>query len=126
MNKSLLFGGIALVVLALIMTPNDLANHNLLSSKDIVTVKLIGLPDCIDGNYRNDFLMLEYNNTKTILKTSCKYVSDFHVGQQVQMFHKDGTNKFVFPNENPGTELISDLLIGLIGLVISFIAIKRR
>ena len=126
MNKALLIGGIFLIILAAVGTPNAFLNYKIHKSKEAVSVKLLELPNCSNGSYRNKFLTLEYNGLKYVLRTSCKYVNTFHVGQQVEMFHKDGTNNFVFPNENVLSELFSVLTIGLVGIAIGFIAIKRK
>ena len=41
------------------------------------------------------------------------------------MFHEGGTNNFVFQNEDVVTNLVSDLLIGGIGILLIIIAVKN-
>lgn len=118
--------GLCLILMAFVVAPEKILNYTIFKSKETVFVKLLVLPNCNDGSYRNKFLTLEYKGIKTILRTSCKYVSNYHVGQQIEMFHKEGTNNFVFPNEDVLLELVSVLLIGVMGLIIFIIAIIKN
>ncbi len=125
MNKALLIGGLVVIIIAAIITPNAILNYKIHESKETIIVKLLELPNCNNHSYKNKFLTLEFKGIKTILRTSCKYVSNFHVGQQIEMFHKEGTNNFIFPNEDVFSELISALTIGLLGIIIVIIALKK-
>lgn len=126
MNKALLIGGSVLIIIAAIVTPNAIVNYKILESQETAIVRILELPNCNDGSYRNKFLTLEYKGSKTILRTSCRYVHNFNIGQQIEMFHKEGTNNFIFLNEDVYFELISDLLIGFVGIIIIIIAIKKN
>jgi hypothetical protein len=126
MNKALLIGGLVLVVIATITTPNAYLNYEIKESKQIVIVKLVELPNCENGSYKNKFVRFEFKGSEITKRTSCKYVDKFHVGQNIEMFHKNTTNNFVFRNEDVFTNLVSSLLIGLLGIVIAFIAIRKN
>lgn len=126
MNKALLIGGFVLIIIAAIGFPNDLLNYKIHESKEFVIVKLLKLPNCSNGSYRNKFLTLEYHGSKYILRTSCKYVKNLQIGQQIQMLHKEGTTNFVFENEDVIFELISNLLLVLGGIIIVVIALKKN
>lgn len=125
MNKALLIGGLFLVVIAVITTPNAYLNYEIKELKQIVVVKLIELPNCGNGSYKNKFVRLEYNGSEIIKRTSCKYVDKFNLGQKIKIFHKNGTNNFVFQNEDVLADLVSGLLIGVLGIVIAIIAIRK-
>lgn len=88
MNKVLLIGGLVLVVIAIITAPPAYLNYVSKESKKIVIVKLTELPNCENGSYRNKFVRFEYNGSEIIKRTQCKYVDKFHVGQNIEMFHK--------------------------------------
>ena len=126
LNKALFFGGLFLIVIALITIRNAFVKYKIYKSKEVVIVTLLKLPNCENGSYGNKFLTLQYENSKFILRTKCKYVSNFKVGQKIEMYHKEGTKDFIFRNENVLTELIADFLIGFIGLIIIVIAIKNQ
>ena len=126
MNKPLLIGALVLFVIAFIATSNAYLDYKIKDSKKIVTVRLIELPNCETGGYRNKFVRFEYNGSEIIKRTKCKYVDTFHVGQNIEMFHKDGTDNFIFPNEEVLTNLVSGLLLGLLALVIAIIAIRKK
>ena len=126
MNKALLIGGLVVIIISATITPNAILNYKIHESKETVIVKLLELPNCNGYGYKNKFLTLGYKGSKVILRTSCKYMSNFHVGQQIEMFHKEGTNNFIFPNEDVLFNLISALIIGLVGIIIVIIAIKKN
>ena len=125
MYKALIIGGIILVVISVIITPNAYLNYKIKESKQLVIVKLVELPNCNNGSYKNKFVSFEYNDSKIIKRTSCKYIDKYQVGQKVEMFHEGGTNNFVFQNEDVVTNLVSDLLIGGIGILLIIIAVKN-
>ncbi len=125
MYKALIIGGIILVVISVIITPNAYLNYKIKESNQLVIVKLVELPNCNNGSYKNKFVSFEYNDSKIIKRTSCKYIDKFQVGQKVEMFHEGGTNNFVFQNEDVFTNLVSDLLIGGIGILLIIIAVKK-
>jgi hypothetical protein len=121
MNRFTLICTIFLALLLIFVVPRTVEKYNLHKSDNFVVVTIKKLPDCFSGNtkhrYRNKFIHINYKGSTHILRTKCKYVSGLLEGQQLEMLHKQGTEIFVFKEENVTFELISVILLSLAAVV---------
>jgi len=124
MNKILLVGGALLLFVSLIILPRSLTEFHIKQSGQLVTVQLLKLPPCNYG-YRNKFMTLKFNNANYTIRVKCKYTRNLTEGATTRLLHKPGSDIFVFQQEDTVSELLSDIAIGIIGLLIITIALFK-
>jgi len=117
MNKILIIGGLILVAVTVVILPRTIAEYKTFRSAHVAEVKVLKLPNCEVG-YKNKFMTVLFEEKSYILRTKCKYTKNLIVGQNLPMFHTQGSNIFLFSNENPVFELCSNLMLGAIGVSI--------
>lgn len=126
MKLTTILGLTFLVIILVFVLPRTIEEYNLSKSQETVTVKVIKLPDCSSG-YKHKFIHISYNDQTYILRTKCKYVKSLVTGQQISMFHKPGTEIFLFPTENGTSELVMTILLAaFMALCIGVLICKQR
>lgn len=124
MNRNLIIGGFFLLLISIIITPKTFSEYTIHRLGQLVTVKTIQLPDC-QNSYKNNFLTIRFQDSNYTLRTKCKFTKNLHQGQEIQMLHKEGANAFLFPEENALLKLISNMFIGLLGVIIMIIGLRN-
>lgn len=104
MNKFKLFGSLFFVALSVLMFYKTFEKYELSKTRNFVTVKILKLPDCAIAS-KGKFIHIEYQDTKYILRTKCKYVDSLLAGQKIMMLHKPNTKLFIFRNEAFNSDL---------------------
>jgi hypothetical protein len=128
MNKALIIGGILLLLIFGIGLPRSYSEFTLSKSGEPVKVLVLRLPNCNQG-YKHKFITIKYQETNYILRTKCKFTKNLVEKQEIQMFHKPGTSIFIFPEEDVLVDFISNILIGLLGLLLIvkvFLSIRKQ
>jgi hypothetical protein len=70
-------------------------------------------------------MTVKFNNARYTIRTKCKYTRNLTEGATTPMLHNPGSDIFVFQQEDTLSELLSDIAIGIIGLLIITIALFR-
>jgi hypothetical protein len=116
---------ILLLLIILLWIPHVVKQYGLVHSNKVVIVTIAKLPDCAFG-YRNKFVSIRYNDTTHVLRTKCKYVRDYSIGELVPMLHEPGTGLFLFKSEDLGSEVISIVIIGIMVLACLIFSLTKK
>lgn len=128
MKSLLILGGIFLLILSIVLLPKTIKKYELSKTNNFSIVTIEKLPDCQQG-YKSKFLHIDYEGDSYILKTKCKYLVGLHDGQQILMLHKPGTKIFQFKDENFLFDIISFVVLGLMGIifiVMGYLKLRRE
>jgi hypothetical protein len=116
MNRFILVSSLFLIALSIILFSKTIQKYEVIKSNNFVWVTVSKLPNCKSG-YKNKFLYIYYNNTNHIFRTKCKYVEGLQEGQKIKMLHREGTDTFLFKEENMTFDFIASIILALVGLI---------
>ena len=128
MKWLLILGDIFLIILSIVLLPGTIAKYKLSKTNNFSLITIEKLPNCHHG-YKNKFLHIRHEGKSYILRTKCKYLDGLYESQEILMLHKPGTNIFQFKAQNVLFDLISLVLLGVMGfffVVIGYLKLKRN
>lgn len=119
-----LLSGIFLAVIIVFWFPRTIQEYKLQRSNNQVMVIVERLPDC-PARYKHKFIHVRYNGSTHVLRTKCKFVAGLSVGQQLEMLHKEGSEIFLFKNEDVTFEVISLIALSFVAVACFIISFRR-
>ena len=116
---------IALVILGIFWLPDTIQKYKLQGSNNLVTVTVEKIPICNMG-YKRNYITVNYKGSTHILRTRCKFVSHLSEGDEFEILHKEGTDIFLFKEENITWELIAYFGVLLAAILYILFRSKRK
>jgi hypothetical protein len=125
MKIFLILGGIIVIVIGTIPLQRKFQEYEVQKGGKIITVLLTKVPvpfGCKDKY----FIGFIYENKRYSKQVGCNFAELHKAGDSVQLKHKEGTDIFLFPNENVIKEFVASGMLVLVGAGFIVYGFKKR
>jgi hypothetical protein len=124
MKISLIIAGLFFIIFfCIIPLGRDIKEYEVQKNGELITATITYIPNCI-GSKIKYFMKFTYAGQEFDKKVGCSFSDTHKIGETIKLKHTDGTDIFLFENENKETEFISTALLAILG--ITFIVIGAR
>jgi hypothetical protein len=103
----------------------DIKEYDVQKNGELITVTITYIPNCI-GSKIKYFMKFTYAGREFDKKVGCGFADTHKIGETIKLKHTDGTDIFLFENENKETEFISTTLLAVLGISFIVIGAKRK
>lgn len=114
--KFITLGGWGLVLGSILLLKSNLNNWEVEQRGTLVSMKIIKLPGSCLGTRVNHFVSLQYGSQTFIKKIGGQFCEEHHAGEEIDMKYLEGNDEVLFPHESALTNLLSFVLLALIGV----------
>jgi hypothetical protein len=119
-----LFGGLLLLFISFAPLKHKYQEHQVQKQVELVEVRLTKLRPSI-GCKILYFFEFEYAGKQYSKKAGCNFHDTHKPGQVIKLKHLNGSDIFLFPDEDIGPEFIAFGLLGIFALFLLIKAVKR-
>ena len=126
MKLLLIIGGLFIIVfICIIPLSIDIKEYNVQKNGELITATITYIPIC-SGTKIKYFMKFIYSGQEFDKKVGCSFADTHKIGETIKLRHKEGTEIFLFENENKETEFISTGLLAVLGIVFIVIGLRRK
>ena len=126
MKATLIIGGLFIIIfVVLIPLKRDIAEYDTQRNGEFITATIAYVPNCI-GTKVKHFMKFNYAGKLFDKKVSCGFGDMHKVGETIKLKHTQGTDIFLFENENKEIEFVSVTLLTLIGLFLMVYGLLKK
>ncbi|HEV2831047.1 MAG TPA: hypothetical protein VGW31_03635, partial [Hanamia sp.] len=114
-----------IVFVSIFPLKRDIEEYQVQKNGETIKATITYLKDCI-GSKTYYFMKFAYNGQEYDKRVRCGFENTHKVGETISMKHESGTDIFLFENEKKEKEFVSSSLLGLLGIFLIGIGIKKR
>lgn len=114
-----------LILMGVIPLRNKFEEFEVQKRGKLITVQITEVPVPF-GCKNKYFIKFNYANKRYLKQVGCSFAENHKAGESVQFKHTDGTNIFLFPNENVVKEFLASGTLLLIGFSFIIYSLKNR
>ncbi len=125
--KVLLIGAGLFFIIFFCIIPlgRDIKEYEVQRNGELITATITYIPNCI-GSKIKYFMKFTYAGQEFDKKVGCGFADTHKVGETIKLKHTDGTDIFLFENENKETEFISTALLAALGIAFIVIGVRKK
>lgn len=125
--KVLLISGGFFIIIFICLAPlkRDIQEYEVQKYGQLITAMIRHIPLC-KGTKVRYFMQFNYEGRQFDKKVGCGFANTHKVGDAIKLKHIDGTDIFLFEDENKKKEFISTALLGLFGIVSIVAGIRQK
>lgn len=124
--KLIFWGGIILFIGGVFLAINSIADIKVEQQGSMVKMRIEKLPQSCLGTRSNHYTTLSYDGRLYIKKIPGKFCDEHYVGEFIDMKFLNETSTILFPNESAKSQLLSAVILGLAGLIMSITQWTKR
>jgi hypothetical protein len=126
MKLFLIIGGIFIIVFICIIPLNrDIQEYDVQKNGNLVDAVITYIPIC-SGTKIKYYMKFTYSGQEYDKKVSCGFDEIYRIGETIKFKHIDGTDIFLFENENIEKEFIATILLAILGIIFIVKGIKAK
>lgn len=126
MKVFLTIGGLfTIIVFCIIPLDRDIKEYDTQKYGKLITAIITHIPVC-NGTKIKSFMKFTYGGQEFDKKVNCSFADTHKVGQVINLKHSEGTDIFLFENENKEKEFISKGLLAALGAVFIWMGLRKN
>lgn len=126
MKTLLIIGGLFIFVfVCLIPLRRDIQEYDTQKNGKLVTVTITHVPIC-SGTKVKYFMKFIYDGQEFDKRVRCGFADTHKIGETIKLKHTDGTDVFLFENENKEKEFVSTGFLAVLGIAFVVIGARRK
>ena len=114
-----------IIFTSIIPLTRDIKEYDIQKNGEVVTAAITYIPSC-SGTKTNNFMKFIYSGEEFNKKVDCNFAENHKVGEQIRLKHIEATDLFLLENETKEGEIISTVLLGILGIIFIFIGARRK
>jgi len=124
--KLIFWGGIILFIGGISLAINSLDDIKVETQGNMVKMRIEKLPKSCSGTRSNHYATLSYEGRLYIKKIPAGFCDKHYVGEFIDMRFLDEASTVLLPNESAKSQLLSAVVLGLVGLGMSITQWNKR
>lgn len=126
MKLFLIIGGLFIIIFTCIIPLNrDIQEFKVQKNGELVNATITYIPIC-SGTKIKYFMKFNYAGQEFDKKVGCGFGDTHKIGETIKFKHTDGTDIFLFENENKQTEFISTAILAILGITLIVIGARKK